>query len=279
MASTHLGRATWAIAAIAMLVCIAAVSDTDGGSEAAEAHSGTWGDLAWALDADGALTIAGEGPMPSMQAGQSPGASHPTSAWLAYSDSIKSVTVYDGVTSVGGLAFIHCSSLESVVLYPSVSTIGDFAFYDCSSLESVTIMGPASSIGMLAFGYCPALSVTAYPDTYALYSWPSGTGLIPIVPPELAVTSLAAVVGSSISAVICSDAGFTVAVSGCPWLTASGRTVSGTPTEAGSWQVAVRFLADGIDTGISDTLSVTAVSALAPTNSPSAGVLIFPTQA
>lgn len=275
----HLGRAGSILAAsLIMLAGIAVVSDIDGGSEAA-VQSGTWGDLQWTLDADGCLTIRGDGAMASMPAGQSPAASHPTSAWLAYSGSIKSVIIENGVTSVGDLAFIHCASLESVTLRPSVTSIGDFAFYDCTSLKSIDIMGPVNSIGMLAFGYCPAMSVTAYQDVYDLYSWPSGTVLTPLAEPSSSVTSISGFVNTLFSKEIISDSAYTISIEGCDWLSVpagSPRSITGTPTEAGAWTLTVHFLRYGVNTGYSSAIDVRVSSVLAPTNSPNAGTIIMP---
>ena len=78
-----------------------------------------------------------------------------------YSTKITSVTIGNGVTSIGDYAFYDCDSLESVTIGNSVTSIGERAFYDCDSLESVTIPDSVTSIGKRAFYYCSRLkSVT-----------------------------------------------------------------------------------------------------------------------
>ena len=52
----------------------------------------------------------------------------------------------------------YCASLTSVTIPNGVTSIGDVAFDDCSSLTSVTIPGSVTSIGMCAFAYCTSLT-------------------------------------------------------------------------------------------------------------------------
>ena len=74
--------------------------------------------------------------------------------------SLRSVTILDGVTSIGGEAFYDCSSLTSITIPNSVTSIGNGAFHDCSSLESVTIPNSVTSIGNGAFQNSGITSVT-----------------------------------------------------------------------------------------------------------------------
>ena len=53
---------------------------------------------------------------------------------------LNSVTITEGVESIGGYAFYWCSSLTSVIIPESVTEIGDGAFSLCSSLNSVTYL-------------------------------------------------------------------------------------------------------------------------------------------
>ncbi|MCD8128821.1 MAG: leucine-rich repeat domain-containing protein, partial [Oscillospiraceae bacterium] len=66
-----------------------------------DATSGTCGvNVTWTLDTDtGVLTISGEGEMTS-------------APWGSYT--VRSVTIGNGVTSIGAWAFYDCSSLTSV---------------------------------------------------------------------------------------------------------------------------------------------------------------------
>ena len=70
----------------------------------------------------------------------------------------KNTTIPNSVTSIGDLAFYHCSGLTSVTIPNSVTSIGFDAFYGCSSLTSVNIPNSVTSIGFSAFGYCFGLT-------------------------------------------------------------------------------------------------------------------------
>ena len=88
-------------------------------------YSGTCGtNLTWELSCDGILTISGTGEMTN----------HP---WSPYRESIASVIVADGVTSIAGKAFYDCAGLTSISVSNSVTTIGEEAFSGCSGLVSV----------------------------------------------------------------------------------------------------------------------------------------------
>ena len=70
---------------------------------------------------------------------------------------IVSLTIPEGVTSIGGSAFRDCSRLTSITLPKSVTSIGGSAFMNCSSLTSITIPESVTSIGVYAFYYCSRL--------------------------------------------------------------------------------------------------------------------------
>ena len=48
-----------------------------------------------------------------------------------------SVTIPNGVTSIGDGAFSYCSGLTSITIPNSVTSIDNYAFYDCSGLTSI----------------------------------------------------------------------------------------------------------------------------------------------
>ena len=52
---------------------------------------------------------------------------------------LSSITVPDGITSIGSYAFSNCSSLETIEIPDSVTSIGSGAFSGCSSLESIIL--------------------------------------------------------------------------------------------------------------------------------------------
>lgn len=64
---------------------------------------------------------------------------------------MTSVTVSEGITTIGQSAFNGCSNLASVSLPNSLTSIGLSAFCYCSSLTSITIPSSVTSIGDVAF--------------------------------------------------------------------------------------------------------------------------------
>ena len=74
--------------------------------------------------------------------------------------SLVSVTILDGVTSIGTSAFENCTSLESITIPDSVTTIGDSAFKGCTALADVVIGDGVTSIGYYSFDGCPIENVT-----------------------------------------------------------------------------------------------------------------------
>ena len=52
---------------------------------------------------------------------------------------ITSVTIPDGVTSIGDKAFRQCASLETVSIPDSVKNIGDYTFNECGTLTLINI--------------------------------------------------------------------------------------------------------------------------------------------
>ena len=72
---------------------------------------------------------------------------------------LTSITIPEGVTSIGYYAFYGCSGLTSVTIPSSVTSIGSSAFGWCSNLSSVTISSSVTSIWADAFYACPVKNV------------------------------------------------------------------------------------------------------------------------
>ena len=175
----------------------------------AATYSGTCGDnLTWNLNTStGVLAIGGTGNMSDWSSASIP--------WYSYRSSIKSVSIDNGVTSIGDYAFSSCDILTSITIPDSVTSIGDYAFcfcdsliniiipdsvtsigrgafYNCTGLTSITIGNGVTSIGGSAFDNCTGLTSITIPDSvtsigdHAFYSCDS---LINIIIPD-SVTSI-----------------------------------------------------------------------------------------
>ena len=84
---------------------------------------------------------------------------------LSNKENIKSITIPDGVTSIGDSAFSGCRSLTDITIPDSVTSIGCEAFYNCSSLTNITIPDGVTSIGDSAFSCCRSLTDITIPDS------------------------------------------------------------------------------------------------------------------
>ena len=71
---------------------------------------------------------------------------------------LTSITIPEGVTSIGPYAFDGCSGLTEIVIPDSVITIDDYAFYYCKKLTSIEIPDSVTSIGDKAFYWCTDLT-------------------------------------------------------------------------------------------------------------------------
>ena len=80
---------------------------------------------------------------------------------------LTSVTIPDGVTSIGHRAFRDCKGLKSVIIPNGVTSIGDFAFYHCTDLTNISIPDGVTSIGVCAFDGCSSLTSITIPDSVA----------------------------------------------------------------------------------------------------------------
>lgn len=86
-------------------------------------------------------------------------------------DTIKTVVIENGVTSIGVSAFCGCEKITSVTMPDSLTSIGNGAFDYCSLLSSITIPDGVKEIDSYAFEDCEKLSTIKIPSgvTYIGY--------------------------------------------------------------------------------------------------------------
>ena len=80
-----------------------------------------------------------------------------------YYSTLSSVSIGDGVTSIGDFAFYSCPNLVDVAIGNGVTTIGTSAFHWCNALKTIIIGSSTASIGESAFCDCSSLK-----DVYCL---------------------------------------------------------------------------------------------------------------
>lgn len=114
--------------------------------------TGTWGEnITWVLNkTTGELILSGTGDMEFPEGGYAP--------WIDYVSDIKSVTVGEGITSIGYAAFEECRNLTSVSLPDGLTKIDSNAFLLCSSLASIQFPETLQHIGRQAMWGCDSIT-------------------------------------------------------------------------------------------------------------------------
>ncbi len=78
---------------------------------------------------------------------------------------LTSVTLCEGIESIGYSAFALCKNLTNITIPSSVTQIGNSAFLGCSGLETVTLQEGLLHIGNAAFSSCIELKSIVIPDS------------------------------------------------------------------------------------------------------------------
>ena len=146
----------------------------------ASAAGGTCGEnLTWDYTS-GVLTISGTGDMTDF------GSNGP---WYSYRNSIKTVTIGNGVTSIGSYAFYNCTKITTVTLPNTVTAINEYAFRNCTSLSGINIPSNLKVLGKSAFNNCQSIKSIVLPDSVTSigsYAFVNCYKLAEVVlPPEL----------------------------------------------------------------------------------------------
>ncbi len=67
---------------------------------------------------------------------------------------IESITIPDGVITIGDYSFNYCTSLHNLIIPESVTYIGNYSFYQCWGLRHLVILTNSAPIGLKAFEGC-----------------------------------------------------------------------------------------------------------------------------
>ena len=121
--------------------------------------TGTCGEaLHWVLSEDGTLTISGTGAMTDYE-------SYIDAPWYDSYDSIYSIVIEPGVTTVGNSAFAGYESVVSVTLPEGLLSIGNDAFSGCVGIGEIALPQTLEQVGHYAFAWCESLQELILPDS------------------------------------------------------------------------------------------------------------------
>ena len=79
--------------------------------------------------------------------------------------SLTSITLPEGLTSIGERAFYDCTGLTRITLPEGLTSIGEYAFSNCDKLTSITLPEGLTSIGDRAFENCYGLTSITLPSS------------------------------------------------------------------------------------------------------------------
>ena len=128
-------------------------------------YTATWtevimcGDNVYAVfeEDTGTLTISGSGDMSYISG-------YNNVPWYSYRQSIKSIVIEDGITSIFNYAFYQ-TGITSITIPNSVTQIGTTVFESCANLASIDIPASVTTIGSSVFKDCTALETATLPNS------------------------------------------------------------------------------------------------------------------
>lgn len=167
----------------------------------ASGSAGVSGAITWTVS-NGVLTVSGNGMMDNYTL-------ETLAPWYAYRDSITSIVVADGVTSVGAYAFYGLDAATSMVLPATVETVDYAAFENCSALTALTINNSAAVVDGTAFRNCNGIISEIDGSKYAKVSGNANYALISAnktatsfaIPATTAVIAEGAFEGSAVTSI------------------------------------------------------------------------------
>lgn len=147
------------ILSLLILISVFAVAPMTANAEVS--NSGTVGDCQYEFNSStGHLRIFGGTTIEKDGNGKMPWA---TDGPLSFnSSSVKSVTIEDGIKTIGNGAFYWCKNLTSVTMPNNLTYIGKSAFSDCTGLKTIRLPFYLETIDMAAFSNCTALESISF---------------------------------------------------------------------------------------------------------------------
>ena len=117
--------------------------------------------VSWTLTYGGTLTLSGTGETQIQFSTELVGENEITAA--PWGTTVTQVIIEEGVTRIGGNAFLGCDSITSVQLPDSLTIIGGWAFMNCTNLQTIMLPPNITTLGSEAFSRCTSLTNVSIP--------------------------------------------------------------------------------------------------------------------
>lgn len=147
-------KLTSVVLSLLILISVFAVAPITANAEVSK--SGTVGDCQYEFNSStGHLRIFGGTTIEKDGNGKMPQATDGPTSFNSLS--VKSVTIEDGIKTIGNGAFYWCKNLTSVTMPLNLTYIEKSAFSDCTGLKTINLPFFLETIDMAAFSNCTAL--------------------------------------------------------------------------------------------------------------------------
>lgn len=120
----------------------------------------------------------------------------PDAPWYEYHEEITSISLPDGLTNIGTMAFCNCSTVVDIEIPTSVVRIDSLAFGYCHAIPSIELPEGLQYIGTKAFVSCSSLDTIGIPAGVSTikestFEWCSGLTHI-VIPATVQTIELSA---------------------------------------------------------------------------------------
>lgn len=89
--------------------------------------------------------------------------------WRSSARSIRTITIEDGIESIGDYVFSYHENLLTISIPDSVTKIGTESFFSFTNLPTISIPKKVTTIGKNAFSYCNSITSLIIPESITIF--------------------------------------------------------------------------------------------------------------